>query len=193
MVGVTRQQISKYEEGKERPQEERLTLIAKQLAFPVEFFTRPTWPESLDLAFWRSRTTETKGAREMTEQRMYWLCELFAFLEREVNFPELDAPEVDLPKDFRLTTHDHIEAAAGSVRLCWGLRSGPIPDVTLALENAGIPVVNLEILSDKQDGFSFRSPSLERTFVGVNVHNVSAARARYDAAHELGHVLHTST
>src|ERR1700730_11737276 len=180
MFGVTRQTISKYEEGKEKPQEERLAIIAKQLAFPVNFFTRPAWPEALDLVFWRSRATETKGAREVTEQRMYWLCELFSFLEREVNFPDFVAPHVEVPKDFRLITPDVIERAACLVRDSWGLRSRPIPDMTLALENIGIPVVNLEILSDKQDGFSFWSPSLDRVFVGVNVYNVSAARARYD-------------
>jgi Zn-dependent peptidase ImmA (M78 family) len=49
--------------------------------------------------------------------------------------------------------------------------------------------VNLEIASDKQDGFCFRSPALKRAFVGINTYEISAARARYDAAHELGHVL----
>jgi len=189
MVGVTRQTISKYEEGKEKPQEERLTVIAKQLAFPIEFFTRPAWPETLDLVFWRSQTSESKIAREVTEQRMYWLCELFEFLEREVNLPDLFVPEIDLPNDFHLMTPDNIEHIAQSIRSSWGLANRPIPDMTLALENAGIPVVNLEILSDKQDGFSFPSQSLRRVFVGLNIYNVSAARARYDAAHELGHVI----
>lgn len=189
MVGVTRQTISKYEEGKEKPQEERLAIIAKQLAFPIEFFTRPSWPEALDLVFWRSRTTETKGAREITEQRMYWLCELFSFLEREVNFPDFAIPEIRLPQDFRLLTPEVIESAASSVRDFWGLRDRPISDMTLALENAGIPVVMLEVLSDKQDGFSFRSTALDRVFVGINIYNVSTARARYDLSHELGHVI----
>ena len=188
LVGVSRQQLSKYEEGKEKPQEDRLALIAKQLAFPVSFFTRPAWPESLDLVFWRSRAAETKGAREVTEQRMYWLCELFSFLEREVDFPVSSLPDIQLPCDFRLFTPDVIERAAALAREQWELRTRPIPDVTLALENAGIPVVNLEILSDKQDGFNFRSIVLDRTFVGINIYNVSAARARYDAAHELGHI-----
>jgi Zn-dependent peptidase ImmA (M78 family) len=120
---------------------------------------------------------------------MYWLCELFSFLEREVDFPAIVVPEMILPKDFRQITPDAIEIAAQSVRNLWGLRDRPVPDMTLALENAGIPVVNLEILSDKQDGFSFTSLLLARVFVGINTYNVSAARARYDIAHELGHVV----
>lgn len=49
----------------------------------------------------------------------------------------------------------------------------------------------LDIPSEKQDGFFFRSPLLKRGFIGVNVHSATAARARFDVAHELGHlVLH---
>ena len=163
---MSRQTISKYEEDKEKPQADRLEIIAKQLAFPVTFFTRPVWPEALDLVFWRSHATETKGAHEITEQRMYWLCELFSLLEKEVDFPTFICPPVNpLPHDFRLITPEAIEAAASVVREAWGLHYRPIPDMTLALENIGIPVVALEVLSDKQDGFSFPSLAMERVFV----------------------------
>jgi Zn-dependent peptidase ImmA (M78 family)/transcriptional regulator with XRE-family HTH domain len=188
MIGVTRHTISRYEEGFDKPQQENLDALARQLKFPVEFFLRPAWPEVLDLIFWRSRTSETKSAREMTVQRMRWLCEIFNFLEEEVNFPNFDVPKMEFPEDFRLITSEMIERGARLIREHWGLRDLPIPDMTLALENAGIPVINLEVLSDKQDGFSFRSAQLNRTFVGINIYNMSAARARYDAAHELGHI-----
>jgi Zn-dependent peptidase ImmA (M78 family) len=75
------------------------------------------------------------------------------------------------------------------VRDIWKLREYPIPNITLALENSGIPVVNIPIMSDKQDGFLFRSPVLNRLFVGINTCESSAARVRYDAAHELGHAI----
>jgi Zn-dependent peptidase ImmA (M78 family) len=144
------------------------------------------------IVHWRSRAAETKYAREMTEQRMIWLCEIFSFLERDVNFPRVNLPNLTLP-DFRALTPDAVERAAEDVRKHWKLRDIPIPDACLALENAGIPVVNLEITSEKQDGFCFYSSTLERPFVGINSHNISCARARYDVAHELGHaVLHSA-
>jgi Zn-dependent peptidase ImmA (M78 family)/DNA-binding XRE family transcriptional regulator len=189
MVGLSGWAITRYEEGADKPQPERLAALAKHLNFPVEFFLRPEWPEQPSLVFWRSRAAETKYAREMTEQRMSWLCEVFEFLEGEATFPSLRVPEVDLPDDFRMFTAETLERAAEEVRSCWKFRDLPIPDVCLALENAGIPMVNLEIMSDKQDGFCFSSKRLNRTFVGINTHNVSCARARYDAAHELGHVV----
>jgi len=193
LVGVSGTAITKYEEGEDKPQAERLDVIARQLGFPRSFFTARAWEEDLQPVFWRSRSTETRTARDMTEQRMRWLCEVFHFLEQEVEFPSLKLPDIDLPEDFRSLTQEDIERAAETMRDAWRLRSHPIPDVTLALENAGIPVVNLDFMSDKQDGFCFRSPTLGRPFVGINIHKVSAARARFDAAHELGHVvLHRS-
>ena len=189
LVGVTGTAISRYEDGLDKPQAERLAAIARQLGFPESFFMAAAWDETLEPVFWRSRSTETKTSREITEQRMRWLRELFHFLEQEVDFPAVAIPTVELPGDFRAVTQEDIERAAETVRDAWRLRARPIPDVTLALENAGLPVVNLDFMSDKQDGFCFRSEALARPFVGINIHNVSAARARFDAAHELGHVV----
>ncbi len=188
MIGITGTAITRYEDGIDKPQQDRLGALAKHLNFPIEFFLQPEWPDEPAVVHWRSRAAETKYAREMTEQRMIWLCEIFAFLERDVNFPVVGIPDLALP-DFRSITPDMIERAVEDIRAHWKLRDLPIPDVLLALENAGVPVCNLEIMSEKQDGFCFCSPKLNRTFVGINTHNVSAARARYDAAHELGHIV----
>ncbi len=193
MIGVSGTAITRYEDGIDNPQAAKMSALVEVLNFPLDFFTAVEWQEPIDLVFWRSRAAETKHARLMTEQRMTWLCEIFAFLEREVDFPTLDLPDLSLPQDFRLITPDMIERAAETLRQHWKLRDLPIPDMILALENAGIPVVTMEIPSDKQDGFFFRSKALDRYFVGINTNEVSASRARYDAGHELGHaVLHSN-
>lgn len=193
MIGVSGTAITRYEDGDDNPQLSNLSALAERLNFPLEFFARPVWPETLSPIFWRSQTAESKLAREMTAQRAVWACEIFYFLEQEVNFPAFNLPQMDLPTDFRLITPEIIERTARELREYWGLRNRPIPDVTLALENAGIPVIHLDIPSDKQDGFCFSSKEIGRSFVGINVAQISAARARYDACHELGHaVLHRS-
>ncbi|MGO6677622.1 XRE family transcriptional regulator [Rhizobium leguminosarum] len=190
-VGVTSMAISRYEANQDRPTHDNLDAIANALKFPVEFFTRKAWPESLGTVFWRDQVAETKAAREMTEQRMKWLCELFWTLEEELDFPPPAVPDFGLPDDVHLITSSMIESCASELRLEWRLRNQPIRDVVLSVENAGIPVAMLDIPSEKQDGFLFRSPLLKRGFVGVNVYNTTAARARFDVAHELGHlVLH---
>lgn len=189
MVGISGAQIGRYEDEQDKPQIEKLSLLAEKLNFPVEFFSRPIWSEDLAPIFWRSQSSESKYAREMTAQRASWMCEIFAFLEEEVNFPALNLPSLDVPRDFRLITSEFIENAAEAVRAHWSLGDRPIPDMVLALENAGIPVVQLEIPSEKQDGFCFWSRKLSRFFVGINISNISAVRVRFDAGHELGHAL----
>jgi Zn-dependent peptidase ImmA (M78 family)/transcriptional regulator with XRE-family HTH domain len=189
MIGLSGWAITRYEEGHDKPRADNLAALARQLRFPEEFFLREEWPERIELVFWRSRSSETRNAREMTEQRMRWLCEIFWFLEEDVDFPSLSLPELDLPSDFQLITPEMVERTAETVRASWKIRDLPIPDMTLALENIGIPVVNIDIVSDKQDGFCFWSSILRRPFVGINKYNVSAARARFDACHELGHIL----
>ena len=189
LIGVTGTAITRYEDGEDNPHPSRLDALSTQLKFPVDFFMQPSWPESLDLVHWRSRASESKSAREMTEQRMRWLCEIFEYLESEVDFSETPLPYLDIPDDFNLITGEHIERATMQIRKEWGLRLEPIPDMILALENAGIPTTTLKISSDKQDAFCFRSKRLNRAFVGINVDNTSSARARFDAGHELGHIV----
>lgn len=189
MIGVTGVAIARYEDGIDNPQAAKVAALAQQLNFPIDFFVTPAWPEEINLVHWRSRSSESKSAREMTEQRIRWLCEVYAFLESELDFPPLLLPDSELPADFKLITNDQIEKAAGLVRKAWGLNLSPIPDMILALENAGIPVATLRIPSDKQDGFCFYSEALNKAFVGINIDETSCARARFDAAHELGHIV----
>lgn len=189
LVGVTGTAIARYEEDIDKPQAEKMELIAKHLNFPINFFTKPEWTEAPEVVFWRNRAADTKIAREMTEQRMKWIRETFNLLECELDFPHSQIPEIDLPGDFRLYKDSDIEGAAFKLRNHWKLWDLPIPDVILALENAGIPVLMMDFGSDKQDGFCLYSRRLQRIFVGINSHEISPVRVRYDAAHELGHAI----
>jgi Zn-dependent peptidase ImmA (M78 family)/DNA-binding XRE family transcriptional regulator len=189
MIGVSGTAITRYEEGLDYPLHDRLALLADKLNFPIEFFSKEPFPEEISTIYWRSQSTVTKSAREMTEQRMRWLCEIFAFTEAEVEFHTRSLPDVPLPEDFRILTGDEIERMAENVREEWGLKDQPVPDMLLALENAGIAVSALEIPSDKQDGFFFPSAQLNRNFVGINKEGASAVRIRLDAGHELGHIM----
>jgi len=191
LVGVSGTAIARYEDGDDRPSPERLDIIARQLNFSTEFFLQPSWPEEIELIHWRSQASESKAAREMTSQRMRWLCEIYSYLSSEVDFSSTPIPDFDIPANVNLITSEQIERIAADLRYEWGLRLEPIPDMILALENAGIPVTTLDFSSEKQDGCCFHSKLLNKTFVAINVESASAVRVRLDAAHELGHlVLH---
>tara|TARA_B100000949_G_scaffold156070_1_gene137200 strand:- start:1410 stop:2234 length:825 start_codon:yes stop_codon:yes gene_type:complete len=84
---------------------------------------------------------------------------------------------------------DDIDLAAAQVREAWGLGRGPIGDVILAMENAGIVVGYDVVGSAKMDGLCNWSSEDGRPYVLIAEDKYSAVRSRMDAAHELGHVL----
>lgn len=188
-VGVSPQVIGKYEDGTHNPSVEVVTKLSATLGFDQDFFTTPVHHPEVGLVFWRSRQSESKSAREKTEQRMGWAAELFEMFEGLAEFQTDPMPAVEYPHDFRFTTLDDVERLAKEVRSHMGFGTDPIPNMTLALENIGIPVVFWNVESEKQDGFQWFSERLDRHFVGVNTRNSTACRVRFDLAHELAHIL----
>ncbi len=120
LIGITGTQIARYESGQDNPQIERLDIISEKLNFPVSFFQKPNWKDADSPIFWRSQAAETKMAREMTEQRLDWLKEIFDYLESDVEFPRLEISELQFHDDFRLLTPNKIEALAEKARARWG-------------------------------------------------------------------------
>jgi Zn-dependent peptidase ImmA (M78 family) len=79
-------------------------------------------------------------------------------------------------------------AAATAVRSAWALGDHPLPNLVHLMEAHGIRVYSLVEECAALDGFSFWYDGAP--FVFLTYHK-SAERARWDAAHELGHlVLH---
>lgn len=105
-----------------------------------------------------------------------------------MEFPDYRLPTVQTPEWYNLD-EETIEEIAENARSHLGFGIHPIEDVTLALENIGIPVLALEIENPKQAGFAYFSRSLERPIIGVNTYRQSLARQRFSLAHELGHLL----
>ena len=188
-VGVTPQVIGKYEDGSHNPSIEVVNKLSATLRFNQDFFTTPARHSDVGLVFWRSRQSESKSAREKTEQRMGWAAELFEMFEEVAEFQTDLMPSVEYLHDFRFTTLDDVERLAMEVRTQLGFGTEPIRNMTLALENIGIPVVFWDVESDKQDGFQWFSERLDRQFVGINTRNSTACRVRFDLAHELAHIL----
>jgi Zn-dependent peptidase ImmA (M78 family) len=96
-----------------------------------------------------------------------------------------DLPAPDLPD---LGRDANPEAAAATVRRAWGLGELPIKNMVHLLESKGVRVYSLAIDAAEVDAFSMWRRN--RPFVFLNTLK-SAEHGRFDAAHELGHlVLH---
>ncbi|MGZ9202344.1 MAG: ImmA/IrrE family metallo-endopeptidase, partial [Caulobacteraceae bacterium] len=98
-------------------------------------------------------------------------------------------PDLDPPADVRAITTDYLDAAAAAVREHWGIAPGPMPDLLLEIENHGVVVSRIYMGAEKQDGFSHVSRATGTPFMLLGRDKASAVRQRFDAAHELAHIL----
>jgi Zn-dependent peptidase ImmA (M78 family)/DNA-binding XRE family transcriptional regulator len=189
-IGVSRTAIHYYESGDNTPSEETFDTICTELEFPPEFFLADdaSWQTDRTI-FWRSLSSGTKKARDRNERLSGWLEYVAHFLESYVELSPVNIPKYEA--DYASIDFEEIEEIAGRVRSAWNLGSGPISNVVWLLENNGVTVSRLSLGDERLDGYSFWSDDGTRPFVVLNSDKATAVRSRFDAAHELAHlVLH---
>jgi Zn-dependent peptidase ImmA (M78 family)/DNA-binding XRE family transcriptional regulator len=179
-VSVGPQSISNYENGRQEPLPPVAESIAETLRFPLGFFSGP----EIDLlepeaASFRARRRLSARKRDIALSSGRIAIEFSEWLNDRFRLPETVLPTLDKPDP---------ETAAAMVRARWGLGIAPIRNMVHLLEAHGVRVFSLAPEYSDVDAFSvFHS---ETPFVFLNTMK-SAARSRFDAAHELGHlVLH---
>jgi Zn-dependent peptidase ImmA (M78 family) len=110
-----------------------------------------------------------------------------------VDFMPLDLPQVYFEPD-ELDEYEEIrviEKIADTVRSEWHLGRDPINDLRYTLESKGIVVTCASLNASKIDAFSQMTVinGNETYFVVISKDGQTLARARFDMAHELGHIL----
>lgn len=182
--------MSKWETGEQTPDPEALERLASALNVRVSYFLSPSYNSEAAPRHFRSMATATATLRKKCGARLSWLQEVSLTLQQWVDFPQVNIPQISLPH-FSKITEDDIEAAAEECRRHWRLGTGPISDMLLVLENAGVVVAFDEMETDKLDGVSEWAEPEGRPYVLLASDKNTCVRSRFDAAHELGHlVLH---
>jgi len=180
-IGVELRSVTAYEAGEFSPEFDRLRRIAQVLRFPERFFFGDDLGEpALDAASFRSMSKMTAGQRDTALGSGAVALLLNQWIEARFTLPEPKLP--DLGRD------TNPESAAEAVRRDWGLGELPIKNIVHLLEARGVRVYSLAIDAAEVDAFSMWRQ--DRPFVFLNTLK-SAEHARFDAGHELGHlVLH---
>lgn len=179
-LGVQPAAVSQYEHGRSRPSAPTLTAIGLALHFPVSFFARVE-DRSSPHSFFRSLRSTTVADRKQAEATTQLLFELAIALERHVHLPVLDLPT--MPVSGKESPSD----IAAKLRTHWGVPEGPIRNVVRLLEQRGTIVARTLRGSDDVDAFS--RPFVGRPVVVLAADKKDRARSRFDAAHELGHLV----
>jgi Zn-dependent peptidase ImmA (M78 family)/DNA-binding XRE family transcriptional regulator len=180
IVGVTARAITAYETDEYPPSDEVLDHLARALEFPRAFF----FGENLDepdegIASFRSMKRMTASHRHSAVAAGALAFALSEWVEKRFTLPDSGLPDL---------SGEEPEAAAEIVRQEWGLGQLSIRHMVHLLEAKGVRVFSLVESAREVDAFSLWRNKIP--FVFLNTIK-SSVHSRYDAAHELGHlVLH---
>jgi Zn-dependent peptidase ImmA (M78 family)/transcriptional regulator with XRE-family HTH domain len=183
-TGLSAAALSQIENGATRPSPSSLAAIAAATGCPPEFFVRRFGDRPAD-GFFRSMRSAPMRQRRRSLARARLLHDLIEVVEEHVDLPELRVPNLPVT----IGDPDAVEAAAEQVRREWSVEPGPIPNVVRLLERHGMIVVRVQTFRSDIDAFSIHFD--DRPVVVLGTDKGVTARARFDAAHELGHqVMH---
>lgn len=177
-IGITSRRLWTYENGDERPPEDVISILGEVLNVPVSFFGQPA-PEEVtsEGVSFRSFARLTAGQRDAALAAASIAFDFAEAVERVLDFPVLNLPDV---RELDPAT------AAAAVRSEWALGSLPLPNVIHLVESKGCRVFGLVDDVAALDAFSLWNKG--RPFIFLTQHK-TPERGRWDATHELAHLL----
>lgn len=180
LVDLTPRRIAGFENQDEAPPAQTALRLADALRFPVEFFYKAGADLPVpDTVSFRAHSKLTAGRRDASVAACALAAEVADWLEAHFELPSSDVPDLS-----ELSPR----GAAVALRTSWRLSTGTAPNMVHLLEAHGVRVFSL--VDDIKELDAFATWIDDTPFVFLTTHK-SAERGRWDAAHELGHlVLH---
>lgn len=205
-VGKTPATVSKWEseDYSQTPEPATLSKLAETLAVEPDWFFKPfcstksyitlsadpgLGKTQTSAVFYRSLKSELGVLRAKARARLGFVEAIEEVVSDYVDLPDVDIPDLLDGRDALRVRKEEIEGYADALRDHWALPDGPVEDLLLIIENAGIVVAEDEIGSLKLDGISRWSEESGRPYVLLAKDKRVGARRRLDAAHELAHVV----
>jgi Zn-dependent peptidase ImmA (M78 family) len=180
LSGLSASLVRQYEHARVAPPSGTVETLAKTLRFPVSFFEGGPVDEIPPAsASFRALTKTPAALRDAALAAGSLASSLGSWIDSRFDLPPVDIPDLE---------HVEAEPAAEQVRASWGLSDAPIRNMLHLLEAHGVRVFSLA--QDTKDIDAFAVWLHQVPFVFLNT-GKTAERSRFDAAHELAHlVLH---
>lgn len=181
LLGVSPVTVTRLETAKNDPDPETLDAIVRVLGFPREFFFGDDIDElTKEAASFRSLTSMTARERDAALAAGALAFLLSDWVTARFNLPEPNLIDLSHERD--------ASGAAMTLRQHWALGEQPVANMIKLLEAKGVRVFSLAENTKNVDAFSLWRDGVPYVFLNTFK---SAEHSRFDAAHELGHlVLH---
>lgn len=182
---ISKQALSKYENGQDIPNSTRLIQLARIFGVKPDYFFRPHAVE-LGAVDFRKHVRFGAKQQEAIKERVRDHLERYLAVEDLLEASGA-RKQFSLHQEYPCATLEEAEAAAEALRARWKLGLDAIQNLIELLEEHGIKVVMI----DAQDDFSGMKAELAGTKDPIVVINqtVPGDRQRFTAAHELGHLV----
>jgi len=183
-IGVSKQMISKYENGLSMPDSSNLIKIAKILGEKIDYFFRPQTVNLTEVSFRKkskySQTQINNLKSKILKQMENYLCiEDILNISYEFNNPL---------SDIKIKNFEDVEFATQQLRKAWNLGNDPIHNIVSLLEYNEIKVI--EIDEPNQNLFDGLSSFVDNKYPLICFNkNFVIERKRFTLIHELGHLL----
>lgn len=180
-IEVSTRSVTGFELGEIEPKPDTLTRIAQVLEFPPSFFEAEDLPEPASEAVsFRALSKMDAAQRKSALAAGSLVFALHDWISARFKLPPPSVPKLGPGVD--------PETAAQVVRAEWSLGEKPVPNLVHLLEARGVRVFSITQDCRELDAYSLWHS--EQPFVFLNTQK-SGEHSRFDAAHELGHlVLH---
>jgi Zn-dependent peptidase ImmA (M78 family)/DNA-binding XRE family transcriptional regulator len=180
---ITKQALSKYENGQSTPNSTRLLQLAKALELSPEYFFRSDIVELAPLEFRKLAKMPKKRQAQVTE-RIREHLERYIALENCFDLADVTI-QADPAQIIPVSSFDEAEAAASQLRHDWQIGEDAIVNLTELLEERGIKIALLNG-PDDFDGACAATQDGKHVLIALNAER-PGERMRFTAAHELGH------
>lgn len=175
---VTQHTAGRWESGATVPSDDYISIVSEVTRFPSGFFFDPD-PDEAESASFRSQTSMSSAIRDAALAAGAIGFILSDWIEDRFSLPKIQVP------DLHLYPPAH---AARVLREEWQLGERPISNMIHLLESKGVRVFSLAENTVKVNAYSIWRR--DKPYVFLNTFK-TAESSRFDAAHELAHlVLH---
>lgn len=178
MLRVDRKVLQRFDNGKSDFPAECLHRLSEMSGYPTTFFDKgsPEYPNPEGVSF-RSLRSLTAGARDAAMAAGAIAFEFDDWISERYELPDHSLCQIE--------SRSPAESAA-FLRATWGIGERPIGNMINLLESHGVRVFSLAEETRHLDAYSLWRN--DKPYIFLNTLK-TAERMRYDAAHELGHLV----